>query len=124
MLEDIFTGWGSTRMGGTGAAEVAATRADAAAQRVQSLTAELRGEMERLFIVTEALWEMLRETHGWTEEQLVARITEIDMRDGRRDGAVARQPPPACAKCGRPAPLKRPRCLFCGEVHPVRPFAR
>lgn len=83
-----------------------------AAWKVQAL--EL--EVERLLMITEALWAILKEKHGLADEELADRVMEIDLRDGKLDGQVARSGPAQCPYCGRPTITKRPLCLYCGKA--------
>jgi hypothetical protein len=66
-----------------------------------------------LTLMNQALWELLRDHAALQEEDLIARIESIDLRDGVLDGrigvAVA-----ACPACGRPNRSQRPCCLYCG----------
>ena len=83
-------------------------------------------DVEKLFMLTEALWTILKEKHGCTDEELVRRVQEIDLRDGKLDGKVATVQPD-CPQCGRKLMGKRPLCLYCGaEVNRVdlQPFSR
>ena len=50
--------------------------------RVQSVDMQL----DRLTLVCQAMWELLRERTGLTESQLLAKVTEVDLRDGKLDG--------------------------------------
>ena len=83
-------------------------------------------DVEKLFMLTEALWTILKEKHGCTDAELVQRVQEIDLRDGKLDGKVAKVNPD-CPKCSRKLMGKRPVCLYCGaEVTRVdlQPFSR
>jgi len=85
---------------------------------------ELQGEVERLLLITEALWRILKEKHGLDDVELVRQITIIDMEDGRLDGRKPTAPPQPCPKCQRILGKHRQRCLFCGEPIAARPFDR
>ena len=87
-------------------------------------TIELRREIERLLLITEGLWRILKEKHGLNESELIKQITMIDLEDGKLDGRVASSPPEPCPKCHRVLPKNRPRCIFCGEPVAVDPFQR
>ena len=86
--------------------------------------AELQGEVERLLLITEALWRILKEKHGFDENELVKQITLIDLEDGKLDGRKPAAPPTPCPKCKRTLGKNRPRCLFCGEPIAADPFQR
>jgi len=84
----------------------------------------LRMDVERLLIICEALWTILKEQHGCTDEDLARRMAEIDMRDGALDGKVAKGPPAMCPHCKRTLHKRRPWCLYCGGQVLQDPFAR
>ena len=86
--------------------------------------AELQGEVERLLLITEALWRILKEKHGLEENELVKQITLIDLEDGKLDGRKPTAAPKPCPKCNRMLARNRPRCLFCGEPIAADPFQR
>ena len=97
-----------------------------AATDVRTQNEFIQCDVEKLFMLTEALWTILKEKHGCTDAELVQRVQEIDLRDGKLDGKVAKVNPD-CPKCGRKLMGKRPVCLYCGaEVARVDlpPFSR
>jgi hypothetical protein len=69
--------------------------------------------VDKLIIITQALWEIIAESHGLSEEYIAAKVREIDMRDGAIDGRVKR-PIRVCASCGKVLPLDRDACIYCG----------
>ena len=70
---------------------------------------------ERLYMVVQAMWELLREKVGLTDTDLEAKIHEIDLRDGRLDGKNANQTAAhACRKCGRTILSGQSVCSWCG----------
>lgn len=85
---------------------------------------QLEGQVERLLMITEALWTILREQHGLDEQELLRQMVQIDIRDGKLDGRVASSPPEPCPKCHRIVAKRSMRCMFCGELIAVDPFAR
>ena len=84
----------------------------------------LKAEIERLLMITEALWDILAEKFDLPEEELLRRIHEIDRRDGKLDGRVAPEPPDLCPKCNRTLDKKRPYCIYCGQAVARDPFER
>jgi hypothetical protein len=97
-----------------------------AATDVRTQNEFIQCDVEKLFMLTEALWTILKEKHGCTDAELVQRVQEIDLRDGKLDGKVAKVKPD-CPKCSRKLMGKRPVCLYCGaEVARVdlQPFSR
>lgn len=92
------------------AASQAQTRAAGLADDVKQLSRQV----ERLTLVSQALWELLRETGAFQEEQLLARMEEIDLRDGEADGKI-RPTRLTCPKCNRVNNSKRGSCMYCGQ---------
>lgn len=84
----------------------------------------LRFEVERLLILTEALWRIAKEKFACGDEELVRRINEIDGEDGKLDGRKAKSPPRPCPHCQRILQKHRARCLFCGKPVEATPFER
>jgi hypothetical protein len=105
-------------------ADMAASRASAAAARARTEVQLLRADIEKLLMISEALWGILKEQHGYTDEELVRRIQVIDMKDGSLDGKVARQPPALCPQCNRAINHNRTTCLYCGMQVQMEPFER
>lgn len=104
--------------------ELEALESGREARTAQSAIDAMRWDIERLLMITEALWSMLREQHGYSEVELFRRISEIDLRDGRLDGRVAPSPAQPCPHCGRKMTKHRPLCLYCGKPTVADPFAR
>lgn len=86
--------------------------------------ARLRAQVERLLIITEALWTILKDKTGLDEQELLRQMVQIDLRDGKLDGRVAATPPEPCPKCGRVVSNGALRCMYCGEPLLMNPFAR
>lgn len=101
-----------------------APHAAGSAEAMRGTIEALRRDVERLLMITEALWTMVAEQHGYTEEELIRRIHEIDLRDQRLDGRVAPSPPSQCPHCGRPLEKVRPYCIYCGKLVGRDPFER
>lgn len=103
----------------------AAHTAQQDAQRAQNHVEQLRRDVDRLLMITEALWMLLKEQHGYDDEKLVQLMTQIDLRDGQLDGRVAKTTVENCPHCGRPLVKNLPSCMYCGKpVLNRNPFAR
>ncbi len=87
----------------------ASARAGAAAEDVRSL----RAQVDHLSMVNMALWSIVRERLGLSDQDLAKRIEEIDLSDGKLDGKVA-VATRECPACGRVMSVKHQRCLYCG----------
>jgi hypothetical protein len=81
-------------------------------------------DIERLFLITAALWTLLKEKHEYTDDDLVRRIEEIDALDGRIDGRIAKMERPDCPQCHRKQVGPLPVCLYCGAKVARDPFER
>ena len=81
--------------------------------------AELDARVDRLLLVIEAMWSMLKE-QGLTDEQLAARIADIDTSDGVVDGRRV-LPPVTCRSCGSKVMGGLPSCQICGTGTGVVP---
>lgn len=83
---------------------------------IPNSTAKRDHRLEKLQLVTQAMWEILRERHGVTDEELEAKILEVDLRDGTKDGRMARAVA-VCGTCGRKTGVRHHRaCFYCGEA--------
>lgn len=105
-------------------AHMAASHAEARAREVKTDIEIIRCDIERLLMITEAMWQIMKERFGYQDEELANRVVEIDRRDGKLDGRVAPGPPPACPNCGRTLERKRAVCLYCGQLIARDPFER
>jgi hypothetical protein len=72
--------------------------------------------VDQLLLVVQAMWSLLQEKTGVTDAELLARVTELDAKDGATDGRVTKTPV-TCGKCGATVARKFNRCLFCGEPY-------
>lgn len=79
----------------------------------ESRVARVEERLERLLLVNAALWELARGRLGFTEEDLIAKVSEIDLRDGAADGKRATTPR-ACRHCKRLNAAVHAHCLYCG----------
>lgn len=98
-----------------------ANRASSAARRSQNAADVLQTRLDRLALVTEALWTLLRERVGISDEELLERIKEVDLSDGALDGKV-RHGTRDCPQCGRVLSKRNPRCIYCGAEGGQAPF--
>ncbi len=73
--------------------------------------------IERLYMVVQAMWELLAEKTGLTHADLDAKVKEIDLRDGRLDGKDSTQTIPCvCKQCGRTILSGLTSCTWCGAI--------
>ena len=100
----------------------ATASAEAAANRAQSKSDDLEQRHDRALLTMEAMWSLLRDKLGVTDDALVERIVDLDLSDGVLDGKV-RRPPLECTACKRTTSRRFPRCLYCGAAVAHDPFA-
>ncbi len=100
-----------------------AQSARVASQAARRSAAYGRGELfdvneriDRLLLVVDAMWSLL-EDNGYTEDQLVDRIRDLDASDGNVDGRLRPQGR-TCGGCGTKVPASLAACQFCGEDVP------
>ena len=104
----------------------AASAAQTAAREAQTSTELFKHDIDRLLLITEALWTLMKQEHGYTDDKLVQLIQNIDQRKASAygPGNATKDPPVACPSCGRPNTAKRTVCMYCGSRLATKPFAR
>jgi hypothetical protein len=76
---------------------------------------ELRHQVERLSLLNQALWELIRDKAGLTDADLERVAGEIDLRDGVADGKIGGGAV-TCPTCRRVSNSRHYKCLYCGEL--------
>jgi len=95
----------------------ASARADVASSKAGDLKSDLKQlerRTDRLAMTTMAIWALLGEKLGITDEELEAKITEIDLSDGKLDGKV-RVEIRTCPTCSRTLSKRHSKCMYCGS---------
>jgi hypothetical protein len=91
-----------------------------AAEELHFRVQDLEAKVNKLILINHALFELAEARLGITEQDLVNKVNEIDLRDGRLDGKVEVENPNVCERCGRSYSQRHNHCLYCGHVNPVR----
>lgn len=99
-------------------ADRAGDRATEAGLRLREV--ELRAN--KALLACEAIWTLLRDKVGLSESELLDRIRELDLTDGKLDGR-ARRTLTTCPQCNRDTTQRFSRCVYCGADVPASPFA-
>ncbi|EHW0696159.1 hypothetical protein BBM40_13460 [Vibrio parahaemolyticus] len=73
----------------------------------------LEEKIDSLYILTLASLELLNE-QGVSNKQIMNKIEEIDLRDGKKDGKLA--PISHCNDCGHKISKRRTHCFYCGAA--------
>lgn len=123
MLPGIFQTSAANSLHAT-KAELASDQAASLSREAQRETALLRADVEKLFMITEALWTLLKEHGEYTDETLIELIRTIDLKDGRLDGKARTKIRATCPHCGKIAIGTHPLCLYCGAEIVQSPFER
>src|SRR6266850_1458425 len=82
-----------------GAAQLTAEEARRKATNVDEKIDAVKYDIERLLMISEALWSILKKEHGYEDADLTKLVAAIDLRDGKLDGRVAVTPPQPCPYC-------------------------
>ncbi|GAB4458202.1 MAG: hypothetical protein OHK0029_19160 [Armatimonadaceae bacterium] len=109
-MHEVF--WEAQQNADISRARSVAQQAKDRTDRIERNMMFLERRVERLSIACQALWELLRETTDLADEQVVAKMQEIDLRDGEADGKITRRPL-KCVSCGHVNNSGRKNCLYC-----------
>jgi len=98
-----------------GEASGEAAKATGRASEAQREVGHLDERVDRLTLICMALWKLLQDRTDLTEEDLMAKVRELDMMDGTADGKIQRKIK-RCPKCDRTMSPQHSRCLYCGAA--------
>ena len=105
-----------------GGAQRDATAAGHTADQAKNHAKDLERTVDRLTLACLAMWELVREKTDLDNDDLMQRITEIDLRDGHLDDRLV-QRRRECPSCARTTHGRRDWCLYCGHAFPrTSPF--
>ena len=93
-------------------ASVARSTGVADASRHTQRVEDLNERIDKLLIIIRGMWALMEE-QGFSAEELVAKIQELDMIDGVDDG-VARPSVVDCPSCDSKVAPGLANCQFCG----------
>ncbi len=109
---DIFDVYQQGKIGGLGSLQADTDR------RVTSTgdkLRELEQRYERMNLVTNALWQLLKAHTGLTDGDLKKYIEKVDLADGVKDGKITRsQGAIDCPHCSRRVLKSATVCAWCG----------
>ncbi len=99
-----------------------ASEANQRAMRAETDMRQLEARLDALEMSCAALFKLLKERHGYSNDDLVQAIHAIDLEDGSLDGKVKRTTG-VCPSCGRKL-LSRSsiKCLWCGAQLTTNPL--
>lgn len=89
----------------------------------ESIASQQRDEstnerVDQLLLVCAAMWELVKERTGATDQDLIDKVAILDAQDGVADGKLT-YAPQKCPKCQRTVFPKHRRCLYCGADAPI-----
>jgi len=96
--------------------------ASGAADRAKETANQVDARVDRALLTMEAIWVLVRDRLGLTDEQLADKVVELDLNDGQLDGKV-RRPPLQCPTCHRTTIRRLSSCIYCGTDIMPDPFA-
>ena len=70
--------------------------------------------LDKLTLISMAVWSLLAEKMGLTDEDLMERVKKIDLMDGEADGKLQRQIA-TCPQCNRVMSPRHSSCIYCGS---------
>ncbi len=92
-------------------------RAQRSADAAKRELHDLENFVERLSLTCRAMWELLRDSTDLTEDDLIAKVQDLDLQDGKADGRLNKTVAD-CPQCGRPNHPSRDTCLYCNAPLP------
>lgn len=98
-----------------------ANEAKRKAQTLGQRLDETERRLDRLSLACQALWELLSERTGLTQQQVYGKMEEIDLRDGKRDGRMSGTVS-TCESCNRTINSRNSICVYCGCPVRKQPF--
>jgi len=106
------------------AARTQASSANLNAKEAQVKLTELESKLEMSLMVSEALWGIIKQSLDLDDTYLAQLVKQIDMKDGRADGKVAKTIPDNCTNCGKVLSRGKTKCMYCEQEHLLQPFKR
>ena len=94
-------------------ADMAAREAASHAREATQAASEVERRLDKLTLISMAMWSFLTEKLQLNEEDLMERVKRLDLMDGELDGKIQRQVA-QCPKCNRIMSPRHTRCLYCG----------
>jgi ribosomal protein L32 len=118
MFYSSLSGMGLATNRGQAEYDLNDTRAEA--EETRSEADLLKHDVDRLFMITESLWTLMKKEHGYSDDDLVKSINAIDLRHSGADKDAQEK----CPSCGRLISAHRRLCLYCGNPVPRGLFER
>ena len=106
--------WDLNQEGRISAASTNAQYASSKASAVATDVTLMERRVDHLTLLCQSMWELLRDQSGLSDQQLRAKIADIDTRDGKADGKINSSVFP-CPKCKANCHSTSQFCVMCGQ---------
>lgn len=83
------------------------------AQTAQEQAEQLESRLGSLMLANAAMWSLMRDRLGVTDGELMERMRQIDLLDGKADGKMSARVL-ECPSCKRTMSTRFRRCVYCG----------
>lgn len=74
----------------------------------------LENELNNLKLATEALWEVVRDGRGYSDDVLTNRMNDLRFSKPIHKQGASNDGMTTCGECEHPVSSKRPTCVYCG----------
>lgn len=88
--------------------------AASSSSRTDSDVHYLEERVERLSLICMAMWSLMQDKTGLTEDELIERVKLLDLMDGKADGKATKTVS-KCTQCDRPMHPRHKKCIYCGH---------
>lgn len=92
-----------------------ATTPDETIKLLQRQNRILTTNLERNLMISHALWEIVKLQCGLGDEDILRKVSEIDLRDGQLDGKN-QGTATNCPNCKQSISTRNPACPYCGQI--------
>ena len=90
-----------------------ATGAKVKVDQVYNKVVELEKRLNRITLTSQAMWELIQDLSGWSDDEILNRIQEMDLRDCQLDGKLGATFT-ECPNCNAKVNSRRGYCMICG----------
>jgi len=80
---------------------------------------QLQQRVDRLSVVNLALWRLLQDRLGLTDEQLRESLTQLQNESAKNKVVSGTKPEGRCPGCGHVNAMRKDRCMYCGHQDPA-----
>lgn len=85
-------------------------------------TDHLEREVQHLALICESLWKLLKEKHGYNDQELLGQVAALQANEYRSPGRRKNAAPRLCPKCSRTAMRHQFTCAYCATQLPPTLF--